>query len=247
VKNKTVLSDYLMEEFNLTDKMVRSLILRGDVLVNDQPAKSRTVRILSGDRVRIRKQKEYVSRGAYKLLQALEEFKIDVSGRICMDVGSSTGGFTQVLLLSKAEFVYSIDCGTNQLDYSLRNLENVRVFENMRIQDLKKQDLLKPPSFAVMDLSFTSSIPVISYLFEEFSIEELVVLIKPQFEYDYLQQSAGLPEAFDGIVRDETIRQTIICQVKNKIETAGLSVRQLTDCRTPGTKGNRESLFYVEK
>ena len=134
-----------------------------------------------------------------------------------MDIGSSTGGFTQVLIERGAGKVFAVDCGKNQLHYSLRSNKDIISIENKKITDIKQNDIDLNIDFAVMDVSFTSSLHIIYYLFDEFSLSELVVLIKPQFEYERLKDILNLTEDFKGIVKTDEERIKIINFLKNEI------------------------------
>lgn len=190
----------------------------------------------------------YVSRGAYKLLKALEVFPLDVKNRVCIDAGSSTGGFTQVLLLNEAAMVYAVDCGTNQLDFKLRSDSRVITMENTRIQDLQKADLQPLPEVAVMDVSFTSCMPLVCHLFNVLEIKEAAVLIKPQFEYKRLQSVLGLSGNFNGVVQCEDEKQKILNHVCREIQNAGITLAaEPTESPITGTYGNTEYLVYLQR
>lgn len=189
----------------------------------------------------------YVSRGAYKLLRALDVFSLDVKNCVCIDAGSSTGGFTQVLLLNGASFVYAVDCGTNQLDFKLRSDSRVITMENTRIQDLQKADLQPLPKVAVMDVSFTSCMPLVCHLFTVLEIEKAVVLIKPQFEYKRLQSVLKLSGNFSGVVQSEDEALKILDYVCREIQNAGITLAA-KPVKSPitGTYGNTEYLVYLQ-
>ncbi|HOV12898.1 MAG TPA: SAM-dependent methyltransferase, partial [Spirochaetota bacterium] len=170
------LIQYLIDNFNIDDKKANGLILSGMVLIDEKVITKPKIKVTDRSIVRIKPQSEYVSRGAYKLLTAFKTFNLDVKDKICMDVGSSTGGFTEILLLNGAKKVYAIDCGNNQLDYKLRVNKRVILHENTKITDFKKTNLISDDKIeiAVMDVSFTGCINIINYLFKEFFILKLV-------------------------------------------------------------------------
>lgn len=190
----------------------------------------------------------YVSRGAYKLLKALEVFPLNVKNRVCIDAGSSTGGFTQVLLQNDAALVYAVDCGTNQLDFKLRSDSKVIAMENTRIQDLRESDLQPPAEVAVMDVSFTSCMPLVCHLFDVLKIKEAAVLIKPQFEYKRLHSVLGLSGNFNGVVQNDDERQKILTHVCGEIQNAGIVLAaEPIESPITGTYGNTEYLVYLQK
>lgn len=150
----------------------------------------------------------FVSRGGIKLEHALSVFGIDVSGRVCLDVGASTGGFTHCLLLRKAAFVHAVDVGYGQLHWSLRNDPRVGVHERTHIKDVKPGQLSPPPDLAVMDVSFISILKVIGHLQEILPPGALLVsLIKPQFEVGKGKVGKG------GVVRDPVLRERTVQEV----------------------------------
>ncbi len=181
-------------------------------------------------------RKDYVSRGAYKLLHALEAWHIPVSGLVCIDAGSSTGGFTDVLLQEGAARVYAVDVGYNQLDYSLRTDERVMVMERTNIMDV--HDLAPQPQLAVADLSFRSLRGAAKHLVELASEGRAILLLKPQFE-------AHSDELDNGIVKDEYLDE--IMQRSLEALRAEVQVKAVIESPIQGTHGNREFLVYAER
>jgi 23S rRNA (cytidine1920-2'-O)/16S rRNA (cytidine1409-2'-O)-methyltransferase len=166
-----------------TRTKAQAAILAGEVLVNENPAAKAGQPIKESDMVRVRESSPWVGRGAFKLLAALDAFSIPCEGRTGIDVGASTGGFTQVLLSRGAVKVYAVDVGTNQLDWKLRSDPRVVCMENTHAKDLVPAMFHPAPDLCAMDVSFisvTKILPaVIPCLARPF---DLVVLIKPQFE-----------------------------------------------------------------
>jgi 23S rRNA (cytidine1920-2'-O)/16S rRNA (cytidine1409-2'-O)-methyltransferase len=233
------------EKYNFTEKKAIGLILSGNVIVDDKVITKSGIKINIDSNIRIKNQKEYVSRGAYKLLTAFSNFNINVENKICIDCGSSTGGFTEVLLEKGAQKVFSIDCGENQLDYSIRINKKVSVFENTKMQELKKSDIIERVTFAVMDVSFTSSIFLVKHLNQEFEIKEMVILIKPQFEYERLKERLNLSSNFNGVIENNEDRIKIIDEIIKEITELGLKVVGFVESCIKGAKGNIEYLFYL--
>jgi len=243
---KESLLNILINNFNIPEKEASALIMTGKVLVDEKPFTKAGIKIDPNLKIRIKDRKQFVSRGAYKLLTAFENIKIDIKDKICLDVGSSTGGFTEVLLEKGASKVYAVDCGENQLDFSLRNNPKVTVFENKKFQYLTKADIPDLITFAVMDVSFTSSVHLIEHIIKEFDVYEMVILIKPQFEYQRLKNILSLSDSFNGIVEKETDREKIVDYIKNEVIAKGLEVAGILESSIKGTKGNTEYLFYLK-
>lgn len=244
--SKEKLVDALKRKFSLEDKEAIGLILSGDVLVNNSPVTKPGIKVPIDAEIRIREKEKYVSRGAYKLLYALEKFSIKLDDKVCIDCGSSSGGFTQVLLEKNAKKVYAIDCGINQLHYSLRINPKVVVMENNRIADINKDIINEDIDLAVMDLSFCSSLPQIKHLKNVLRIKEIIVLMKPQYEYENLKDKLGLTKEFVGIVKNESDRNKIINFVKKEIIDMGMVIINIIQSAIKGMKGNIEYFFHIK-
>lgn len=182
---------------------------------------------------------KYVSRGGLKLEQALESSGVAVDGRVCMDVGASTGGFTDCLLQRGAASVYAVDVGYGQLAWKLRNDARVTVLERTNIRHLARDLITLPIEVAVVDCSFISLrtvYPAMAHFLEVGS--RVVALVKPQFEVG--RENLGS----HGVVRDVAARQRAITEVSAAVAEAGLRVDGGTDCDTHGPKGNVEYLLW---
>jgi 23S rRNA (cytidine1920-2'-O)/16S rRNA (cytidine1409-2'-O)-methyltransferase len=180
----------------------------------------------------------YVSRGGVKLAAALDHFRLDVAGRICLDVGASTGGFTQVLLLRGARHVYAVDVGRDQLHASLRGRPDMSSMEETDIRGLDPTRLTPPPDFAVADVSFISLklvLPAIGRLLPPRA--QLVALIKPQFE-------AARRAIKKGIVRDAAIHAAVCDDIAGFLAAQGWRVGSRMPSPIRGGDGNAE--FFVE-
>ena len=185
---------------------------------------------------------KYVSKGGIKLEKAICEFDIDLTGKVCVDFGASTGGFTDCMIQNGACFVYAVDVGSNQLDSSLMYNSKVRNIENTNIRDVDIAMFDKKIDFCSVDLSFISlsfAVPVVYNLLSDKG--EAVLLIKPQFESGkkYLSKK--------GIVRDRKIHIKVIENVLDMIYKAGFSILDLTYSPIKGGNGNIEYLVYVKK
>jgi 23S rRNA (cytidine1920-2'-O)/16S rRNA (cytidine1409-2'-O)-methyltransferase len=180
----------------------------------------------------------YVSRGGVKLAAALDAFALDIQGRICLDVGASTGGFTEVLLARGARCVYAVDVGSDQLHQRLRGRDHVRSLEQTDIRALEPARLSEQPDFATIDVSFISLklvLPAVSRLLAPRA--RLLALIKPQFE-------AERHHSKKGIIRDEAVHKMVCEDIGAFIASLGWQVGGLTPSAILGGDGNRE--FFIE-
>lgn len=182
----------------------------------------------------------YVSRGGVKLAAALESFSLDVAGRVCLDVGSSTGGFTEVLLERGARHVYAVDVGRRQLHARLLNCEQVTSIEQTDIRNLGPSLLPEPPDLATIDVSFISLkrvLPHVSGLLKPSAT--LLALIKPQFE-------AGRRHVKKGIVRDAGIQAAVGEEIERTVAALGWNVLGRMESPILGRDGNREFLIGAQ-
>lgn len=230
----------------LTDKglvssrsQAKSLIEKGDVTCNGVVIK-KAGELVDSDAEFVVNAPQFVGRGAFKLEKALEEFSIDVSGKTFLDVGASTGGFTEVLLLKGATKVYAIDVGHDQLAKKLREDSRVINLEGTNIRDLG--ELPELADGAVMDLSFISITKVLDNVFKLLSKDGfLIALVKPQFE-------AGrdlLPK--DGVIKDERVRQKIVNDVIEFAFANRWNHQATIDSPIEGKTGNKEFLILLKK
>jgi 23S rRNA (cytidine1920-2'-O)/16S rRNA (cytidine1409-2'-O)-methyltransferase len=221
----------------------RRRILAGEVLVNDQPVTKAGSLVDLNAAIRLkRKSLPYVSRGGTKLEKALREFEIRVKDRIVLDVGASTGGFTDCLLNHGARQVYAVDVGYGQLDWKLRKDPRVVVLEKRNIRYLKGEELPQPPDLATIDVSFISLrlvLPSVGRLLSPQS--EILALIKPQFEVGRGRVGKG------GVVRSHEEHLRVIEEIQEAAVAMGLEVKGVTESPLLGPKGNREFFIYLEK
>lgn len=182
----------------------------------------------------------FVSRGGRKLAAALDHFEIDPTGLVCLDVGASTGGFTDCLLQRRATRVYALDVGRGQLDYRLRQDERVVVMEGINARHLEANAVPEVCSLVTMDLSFISVVKVVPAVLPFLAAAgRLLVLVKPQFEVGKGKVGKG------GIVRDEDQRQGIIRQRCEELASLGLRLIGIVDSQLPGAKGNVEAFALL--
>jgi len=234
--------DKLLLEKNLapTRQKAQALIGAGQVLVNNQPADKAGVLVDDSSEIVIKESCPYVSRGGYKLAAGLEYFKIKPAGFICLDIGASTGGFTDCLLQHGAGTVYSIDVGYGQLAWALRQDPRVVVMERTNARYLTKADIPEPVDLAVIDASFISLkllIPPLLPLFRKNAA--ILALIKPQFEVG--RGKVGKK----GVVRDSAMHHEVQEEITSFGETLGLKSCGIIPSPILGPKGNREFLIYL--
>ncbi|ENY69310.1 Hemolysin A [Metamycoplasma auris 15026] len=181
---KFILKDLIKKKYDIDEKTIESLAMQGRIYVNNEKVFLASQKYDEKVNIRIEYQKEkYVSRGAYKLKEALEKFEINPKDLVCLDIGSSTGGFVQILLENNAKKVYALDVGTNQLDYSLRTNKKVVVYEKTNLKNIEKDLFLEDIDLITCDVSFISLKHVLLVCNKTFKNNvQLIVLIKPQFE-----------------------------------------------------------------
>ena len=235
--------DQLLVDRQLVEsrEKARALILAGHVLVNGQREDKAGHTVATDSRIELAEQPRFVSRGGLKLEAALDHFGIDINGKIGLDVGSSTGGFTDCLLQRGAARVYAIDVGTGQLDWRLRNHPRVVVREQVNARYLNKAQVPEPVDLAVCDVSFisvTMILPVLPDLLAESA--GMVVLVKPQFELERRQVGKG------GIVRDPELHQLACDRVERAVQALGFRT-ELMPSPILGAEGNHEFLLHAKQ
>jgi 23S rRNA (cytidine1920-2'-O)/16S rRNA (cytidine1409-2'-O)-methyltransferase len=219
----------------------KALILAGEVMVNGQRVDKAGQPVAMDSRIEVKQPLPYVSRAGKKLEAALEHFRIPVDGKVCIDVGSSTGGFTDCLLQRGAARVYAIDAGTAQLDWKIRNDPRVVVREQTNARYLSAGDFDEPMDFAVCDVSFISVtliLPVLPGLLREGG--EMVILVKPQFEVERSLVGKG------GIVREASSWDAACRRVAAAVGDLGFQ-SELIPSPVLGAEGNREFLLYAHR
>ena len=242
---KKIRLDQLVFDLGLAESRERAktTVMSGLVFVNGQRADKPGMQVSPDVNIEVKGTAlPYVSRGGLKLEKALKVFPIDVNGKVCIDCGASTGGFTDVLLKNGAAKVYSVDVGYGQLAWSLRNDERVVNMERTNIRYISSEQIPEPLDICVMDLSFISVklvLPAVCALLKDDA--QLVCLIKPQFE-------AGREEVGKkGVVRDKAVHLSVIESVLSFAPTVGMTVMGLDFSPIKGPEGNREYLCYMKK
>lgn len=219
--------------------------MAGVVLVDEQRVEkpshqfdtNSSIRIKGGDDPATR----YVGRGGLKLEAALREFQIDVSGLTCLDVGASTGGFTDCLLQHGAKKVFAIDVGHNQIDWRLRNDGRVEVREGVNARYLTPEDFPQKFDLVVMDVSFISATKVLPAIVPLLAPDgSIITLIKPQFEVGRGEVGGG------GVVRDHAKRLRVVEEVNNAVRALGLEIVNVIESPITGAEGNKEYLAHYK-
>lgn len=218
----------------------QALLLAGQIRVNGIPAAKAGMLVAMDARIEIAGEPlRYASRGGVKLDGAMEDFAVSAEGRVCLDAGSSTGGFTDCLLQRGARKVYAVDVTTSQLDWRLqRDPRVVQVERNARY--LRREDIGETVDLITMDLSFISAAKVLAAIVPLAAPEaEFLILVKPQFELDRGQVGKG------GIVRDPELHREAIRRVSAAAEAAGLCVSAVKPSRIAGAEGNQEFFLHA--
>ena len=234
--------DQLLTERGLADSRnkAQALVLAGQVLADEKKIEKPGQQVDPECEIRLLdEQPRYVSRAGFKLESALMKFGIDVRDKVCLDIGASTGGFTDCLLQHGAARVYAVDVGTNQLHWRIRQDARVRVHEQTNAKDLSRELIPELIQFACCDVSFISAtlvLPPVAPLLADGA--EIVVLAKPQFEAGRGEVGKG------GIVRDDETRQAAADKVRRAIDALGFRSIQQMDSPIEGAQGNREILLY---
>ena len=227
-------------EFADSPAKAKALIMAGVILVNEKRVEKPSEIFPSEAKIRIKGDSaanKYVGRGGLKLEKALSQFQMRVSEYVCLDVGASTGGFTDCLLQNGAKKVVTVDVGTNQIDWKLRRDERVEVRENVNARYLKREDFAEQFDLIVMDVSFisvTKILPALVSLLTETG--RIIVLIKPQFEVEKNEVGTG------GVVRETEKHERVVAEINSFAETCSLKNLGVIDSPITGADGNKEFL-----
>lgn len=217
-------------------------IKAGLVQVDGKVLKKPSDKIIEGAIINARQAHPWVSRGGVKLAHALAEFNINPAGKICLDVGASTGGFSDVLTSHGALKVYAVDVGHSQLHPKLHNMPEIISMESRDARNLKRDDFSQPPQLIVCDASFISAMKVLEVpLSLAAANAELVTLVKPQFEVGKTGIGRG------GIVKSEALAQKALDDVSDWVSRQGWNIKGVYDSPIKGGSGNHEYLLYAEK
>ncbi len=242
-KNKTRLDISLLDKkLAPTRQRAQALILAGKILVNQEPITKSGTRISESDVIVVKgTDMPYVSRGGIKLAEALTQFQIDASGRHCMDIGASSGGFTDCLLQNGAAHVVAVDVGYGQIAWKLRQDPRVTILERTNIRYLTVEKVPFPVDLAVIDVSFISLKIVVPVIRNFLKVDATVVtLIKPQFEVGRDRVGKG------GVVKNPALHEEVIQSLSQFFETGGFRVYGVIPSPITGPKGNKEFLCHMK-
>lgn len=237
--------DFAVFEAGFCDsrEKAKALIMEGKVYVNGQKEIKAGATIKPNDNIEVHGEKmPFVSRGGYKLKKAIETFNIVLENCVCMDIGASTGGFTDCMLQSKASKVYAIDVGYGQLAWKLRTDQRVINLERTNFRYVTEKEIPEPIDFASVDVSFISLKIMLPVLFQRLKDNgQAVCLIKPQFE-------AGRDKVGKkGVVRELSTHTEVVKSITNFALECGFSIIGLDFSPIKGPKGNIEYLMFIEK
>lgn len=221
----------------------RRAVMAGSVTVDGVPADKPGTAVRATAHLEVVGPKEpFVSRGGRKLAYALDHFELDPTGWTCLDVGASTGGFTDCLLQRGATRVYALDVGRGQLDFKLRSDSRVVAMEGVNARYFEVESIAEPCQLVTVDVSFISLVKVVPALLPVLPPGGyLLTLIKPQFEVGKGLVGKG------GVVRDESLRGRIIQERGDELASLGLALMGIVDSEVVGAKGNREALALFRK
>lgn len=233
------LDSYLVEQALCESRnKAQQIIKESLVSVDGQVVQKPSFKIQEGSKVAIQKHKSYVSRAAYKLLYFLDEIRLDVSGKRALDIGSSTGGFTQVLLERGAEEVSCVDVGHNQLHHSLREDSRVRVYEGC---DIRKFESTKPYELVVSDVAFISLLHILEDI-KRLASQDIVLLFKPQFE---VGREAKRDK--NGVVLDKKAIKSAMIGFEDACRLHSLELIEKLPSKVSGKEGNLEYCYYFKR
>ena len=230
---------FLSKKMNLSRNKIKTLICEDKVFVCEKPCNKCSFMIDENDKVEVKEHKEYVSRGAYKLLGAIEKFGIDFSNKVVLDLGASTGGFTQVALEHGAKKVYAVDVGSGELDKTLALDKRVVNMEKRDVRSLNQEEIADC-QIVVSDLSFISLKHILPKIKEILGILPLILLFKPQFEC-----GKEIAKKFKGVIKDKNTHVNLLNDFINKLEIYNFYLSGLTYSPIKGKEGNIEYLFYL--
>lgn len=244
-KKKKERLDVLLVKRGLAEsrEKAKAIIMTGNVFVEEQREEKAGSTFAEDAQIRIKgTPMKYVSRGGYKLEKAMELWHVPLQDKLCMDVGSSTGGFTDCMLQNGAVKVYAIDVGTNQLAWKLRQDERVVSMEKTNIRYVTPEDIADPIDFSSIDVAFISLTKVLIPVWNLLKNGGRVVcLVKPQFEAG--REKVGKK----GVVRDKKVHEEVVCHIMTYALSMGFEILGLSYSPIKGPEGNIEYLLYIEK
>jgi 23S rRNA (cytidine1920-2'-O)/16S rRNA (cytidine1409-2'-O)-methyltransferase len=236
------LDETVAKRAQISRSQARSLIMEGRVRVNGAPATKPGANVQPDASIEIERPRRFVSRGGEKLEHALDAFALDVSGKLALDIGASTGGFTDCLLQRGVAQVVSVDVGYGQLDWRLRNNPRVTVMERTNFRHLPDDAFDEPFDIIAIDTSFISLRTILARASGFLAPDgEVVALVKPQFEAGRERLGRG------GVVRDPEVHRAVLREVRDAMRNYGLAAVELTGSPLLGPAGNREFLVRLRR
>lgn len=237
--------DVLLVQLGLANsrELAKAYIMAGNVYVDGQKEDKAGTKVAVNANIEVKgSQMKYVSRGGYKLEKAINEFGVQLEGKICLDIGASTGGFTDCMLQNGASKVYAIDVGYGQFAWKLRNDERVVCLEKTNVRYVTHEQVPDEGDFASIDVSFISLTKVLPAVLGVLGANgQLVCLIKPQFEAG--REKVGKK----GVVRDINVHREVIEMIVNYVRAQNLGILALDFSPIKGPEGNIEYLIYLDK
>ena len=237
--------DVLLVQLGLANsrELAKAYIMAGNVYVDGQKEDKAGTKVAVNANIEVKgSQMKYVSRGGYKLEKAINEFGVQLEGKICLDIGASTGGFTDCMLQNGASKVYAIDVGYGQFAWKLRNDERVVCLEKTNVRYVTHEQVPDEGDFASIDVSFISLTKVLPAVLGVLGSKgQLVCLIKPQFEAG--REKVGKK----GVVRDINVHREVIEMIVNYVRAQDLGILALDFSPIKGPEGNIEYLIYLDK
>lgn len=231
----------VMKGYFPSRERAKEAIVQGKVFVDGKIAKP-SLKIEGSEIIKVESDFSYVSRAGLKLEKAREVFKLDFADKVVLDIGSSTGGFTEVALLSGAKKVIAVDVGSKQLSEKLRKDERVRLYENCDFRFIESEKL-KEVNLIVCDVSFISLRYIFPKIIEEFGTKiEGVFLFKPQFEC-----GKEIASKYSGVIKNKDIHKAIFCEFCDYLENLGFVVSNIDYSPITGKSGNIEYLIHINK
>ncbi len=239
---KRKLIELVLKVSSETENMLKSLIMEGRVRVDGHVVYKPGTMIDDQSDIFIQDSKKYVSKGGIKLEGAIKDFKLSLKSKNAMDVGASTGGFSDCLLRNGIHKLIAVDVGYGIMDWKIRNLENVYLFERTNIRNLEKHMLPFLPEIVTVDLSFISIKKVFNKLLDlSDKNARMIILVKPQFEIN-----KGLVEK-GGVIKDPVLHIKVLTDLMNYLKDFNIKIEQITYSKIKGAKGNIEFFLYLIK
>ncbi len=223
-------------------EQAKRFIMAGNVIVAGVNSPKPGLMVAGDTVIELKEKERFVSRGGLKLQEALEAFSIGLTGRVCVDVGASTGGFTDCMVQNGARLVYAVDVGASQMHERVRRDERVKLVEHTNARNLRPEMFPELPEFAAVDVSFISVLHISAVLPSVLAGgKSAVILIKPQFEAGRDAVSRGR-----GVIRDETVHREVLEKVLGTMVEQGWQVKGLIPSPIAGGSGNIEFLVYLQ-